>query len=802
MERIPLNLGWQRLMGEQILPMFMDASQATDVDLPDDFVLDMPRQPQAERGEITGFYTGGKAIYTKELDIPASWAGKTVLLDLDGVYMNAEVSVNGNLLALHPYGYAPMLLSLEGALKPGEKNTLSIAAQSRLYSSRWYSGGGIYREVNLWVGGPCRIEPWDYQITTPAVSPEASQVAVSLRVKNSGAARPATLQGEILDADGAVAARCARSLLLQSGETPSELNFTVAPARLWDDLEPSLYTLVLTLSPEGQAPDVTTCTFGIREIVISGTGMRVNGRSVKLRGGCIHHDNALLGARAYPRAEERKIALLKEAGYNAIRTAHNPPSRALLDACDRLGMYVLDETFDCWRNGKFGLDYHLYFEDWWERDTAWTILRDRNHPSIYCWSCGNEIPETDGTSQGLEWLQKQVACIRSLDATRPVTCGGMFPPIDKVKSIPAADDDDMGPGAPPDFHPTGPVSEAEQAQRAALAQALVDSVDILSMNYCFDQFAHLGRLFPGKAVQSTESQAFFAYDGWKAVERNPHALGEFTWTAYDNLGEAGAGRIAWSREELLTWLCGDYPWLSCYQGDLDLDGRRRPQSYYRKILWGLDQGIHLFVHHPAHTNQPYYGMGWHWADVRKNWTFDAQYIGQPVKLEAYADCDEVAFYINGVLAGTAVPHKLKARLVVPYTPGRVEAVALRGGQAAASDRIETTGAPAQLLLEADSTALRADGMDLSFVTIRVADAAGRTVITDDVSVSAAVSGAGALAGLGSGNPCTPENYGTGTRRVFGGYALACLRAGTVAGPLTLIVSAPGLGSARLRLDAV
>jgi beta-galactosidase len=718
--------------------------------------------------------------------------------------MNAEVTFNGHMAAMHPYGYSPMLVDLTPRLKPGRINDLKIAAQSRLWSSRWYPGGGIYRDVSLWVGEPCHVEPWDVFIVTPTVTDREAAVTANIDITNaSDSVQSGDISIRILSdgRDDPIAAAKILNRRLEPGANPLSATLTVTSPRLWDDLSPALYELEITVSVPGQSPDVTRKKFGIRKIEITAEkGMLVNGRPVKLRGGCIHHDNTLLGAKAFPRAEERKIELLKEAGYNAIRTAHNPPSEALLDACDRLGMYVLDETFDCWRNGKFGLDYHLYFEDWHERDTCWTVKRDRNHPSVYCWSIGNEIPESDGSSDGDRYMLAQTELVRSLDPTRPVTVGGMFLPIKKEMIPTVPDGDDQGPGAPPDF----PVPEVDAQQAAAneiMAKKLVSTVDIISLNYSFNEYTRYNEKFPGYPIQGTETQVFYAWDAWQAVRDNPSVIGDFTWTAFDNLGEAGAGRIEYDREKLMTWLCGDYPWLSCYQGDLDLDGRRRPQSYYRNVLWGLDRAIHLFVYHPSKTNVPFYGSGWHWADVKKNWTYGDEFIGKPIKLEAYADCDRVEFYVNGALKGAVVPEKFKARFVLPYEPGTVKAVAYRDGSAVAEDEIVSAGPAAAIELTPDRAAISADGMDLSYVTVRLTDSEGSTIVTSDVEISVDVQGAGVLEGLGSANPYTPENYGTGKRFLFDGCALICLRAGVSPGDIKVTVTAPDLPPATAVITA-
>ena len=540
----------------------------------------------------------------------------------------------------------------------------------------------------------------------------------------------------------------------------------------------------------GEVYDSYSESFGIRKIEIDAeNGMRVNGNPVKLRGGCIHHDNTLLGACAYPKAEERKIRILKEAGYNAIRTAHNPPSRAMLDVCDRLGMYVLDESFDCWVTGKNGNDYHLYFEDWWKRDTRAMVLRDRNHPCIYSWSIGNEISEMMGLDSGAKWSKLQADYIRSLDPTRPVTAA-----LHSIINFSKAGIDLGG----MDFHKLQGQSGGPQGILDGIdhwgeqTSASLEPLDIAGYNYLHTRYEHDAEKFPGRVIHATETHPLTTYDYWQAMLKNNRVIGDFIWTAYDNLGEAGAGRVIWDREDPKErGFMGSYPWLSCYQGDMDLDGDRRPQSYYRKIMWGLDDGIHLFTTHPSHTGKPFYGSGWHWPDVKMTWTFGKEYIGKPVKVDAYCDCDEVEFFVNGRSVGKAVPEKLIASLETPYEPGVLEVMALRGGKECARNRLITASAPAKILLEPDRTVITADGLDLCFIHATILDSDNVQVVTSDIELYAKVEGAGILAGFGSGNPCTPENYGTGRRFVFDGRALLCVRAGREPGEIRVEIGAEG-----------
>ncbi|NLV92258.1 MAG: glycoside hydrolase family 2 protein [Firmicutes bacterium] len=791
MREIPFNFDWE--FSDHTTRWFAFGWQTQKVDLPHDYIINKPRTPDSPGGASNGFFPEGQGSYTKHFDMPQEWVGKTVLLAIDGAYMNSEVFLNGDKLFHHPYGYTAYQVDLTEKLRTDITNTLFITTQSLQPSTRWYSGGGLYREVNIWLGGKQYIHPWDVFVTTSEVSAERAVVNAAVEITNT---LEEEYEGEvdisIIGEDGsAVSEGHERVTLRSKDKTPISIDLTVPSPLLWDVDEPHLYTLRVVLRVEGEEADVSETTFGIRTIEIDAkNGFRLNGRKLKLRGGCIHHDNTLLGACAFPRAEERKVQILKDAGYNALRTAHNPPSRALLDACDRIGILVIDETFDQWRIQKNPLDYHLYFEKWWQHDTRAMVLRDRNHPCIYCWSIGNEIPELFGVSDGAYWTKVQADYVRSLDPTRPVTAAahGFYPPDPGTTPEPR----DIKQTLISQGKPTGGLPKDDRDPWGEKTKAPFDALDIAGYNYMYGRYAYDKEKFPERVIHGTETHSFHTYDYWQATMENVNVIGDFIWTAYDNLGEAGAGRAIYDLDEPIRGLIGDWPWLSCFQGDHDLSGNRRPQSYYRKIMWGLDDGIHMFTTHPDRTGKPFYGMGWHWEYVQRNWTFASEYVGKPVKVQAYADCDEVEFILNGQSVGKVKPEKLMAVMEIPYEPGILECVAWKGGQRVASDKLQTSGKAAKMVMTPDRSVIKADGMDLCFIPIQLFDEDGVPVVAESIEVSVKVEGAGVLQGLGSGNPKTEENYGTGKRYTFEGQVLACVRAGRTPGQIRVEATAEGL----------
>lgn len=824
MKKVPLNLGWERSVGNRTEFWMPDTNPKEPVNLPDDYIINMERRADAAGGASTGFFLGGRAVYTKTFDVPEDWTGKSVILDIDGAYMNAEVALNGEALGVHPYGYTPWQLDLNSSIIPGESNHLEVVTRCIQPNSRWYSGGGLYREVNLWVGPACHIRPWDIFVTTPQVDKDKAIIHVSAVLTNVSNTHAegwfnVTIGGQSVST----------AVILPEKDTERvELEVELPTPKLWSAEAPNLYDLEASLETN-LGTDTLQLAVGVRCIKIDAkSGMRVNGEPLKLLGGCIHHDNTLLGAAAFPRAEERKIQLLKDAGYNAIRCAHNPPSAALLDACDRIGMYVLDETFDCWRVGKNDQDYHLYFNDWWKRDTEAMVLRDRNHPSVFCWCIGNELVEAGGMSEGPALAKIQANCIRTLDPSRPVTIAiHSLIKSKRQKGIPsrmptkrtdnkASQEEQAAKMREIMSTPGGMEIAMEEAMKKVATNNMGDgfidgvdvwselsletasAVDILGYNYFYKRYTNDQERFPNRVIIATETHAFTTYDYYQAMMKSPNVIGDFIWTAYDNLGEAGAGRVMHDFQDLMSGMLGSWPWLSCYQGDLDLDGNRRPQSYYRKIMWGKDDGIHLFAKDPMYTGRKSYGIGWHWNDVRQSWSWPDEYIGKDIDVEAYADCDEVEFILNGESMGKRHIDRFTANMTIPYRPGELKVVAWKDGANVAEDTLVTTGPPVEIELMPDRDTICADGMDLSFIRIRLMDKAGNTVPIDDVELTAEVSG-GTLVGFGSGNPCTDENYGTGKRRVWNGQALVVLRAPKEEGHIILKVSAGNLYEATVRI---
>ncbi len=733
------------------------------VDLPNDYAISKPRDPKAPGGASNGFFVGGDGIYTKELSLE----NKHYILDIDGAYMCAGVTFNGRRLCMHPHGYAPLLVDLTEFAKANEKNTLEITTHGHQPSTRWYSGAGLYRDVFLWEGGDIRLEPWDVFVSTPTTD----RVHVAYEVASDKNA-DVLLRATVLDADGNAAWIAETSISVIGGQKiPASLDISVENAKLWDTENPYLYTLKSEIIENGTVTESDSRRFGIRTIAYNAKdGLLLNGKSIKLRGGCIHHDHGVLGAAEFPAACRRKLSKLKAVGFNAIRSAHNPPSTVMLDLCDEMGIILMDEAFDCWRIEKGGsLGYHAWFDDHWARDIAAMVLRDRAHPCVFSYSIGNEIPEADGMSDGDKWAKLLSDEIRKYDTTRPVTSAVW----------------EMG----------------DKSTWARRTENYFAVLDICGYNYAFRRLESDHELYPERVMWLSETKALPFYDSWKIVMNNSHVLGDFTWVAYDNIGEAGTGRALWARDGRIPGISlAEYPWRTCFQGDFDLCGYRRPQSYSREAIWLGGKEPKIFTTHPEHYGEGYTGTGWHWYDVLDTWTYEESYIGKPVKCEVYTDADEVEWILNGKTMGRSVTERAISTLDIPYEPGKLEAIAYKDGSEVGRSTLNTVGAPAAVSVLPETSTLSADNRDLCYFDITIGDKDGNRIPNAAHELVCLVDG-GELMGIFSGDPKNEDAYTSRVCHAFEGRAVAIVRTKNP-GKVTVTVGSEGLTSGHATVDAL
>lgn len=731
------------------------------VDLPNDYSVTQPRNPSAPGGASNGFFVGGEGTYVKELDIPAE--PKHYILDIDGAYMYTRVSLGDYLIAKHPHGYTPFLVDLTPRVKFGEKNKLTIRTDDCQPSTRWYTGAGIYRDVWLYEGGDVRIEPWGLWVDTP----DTDTVKVFCEVTADREAN-VIVRFDILDAEGNPVATLDKNISA-NGRTEIAADIPLPDARLWNIEDPYLYTLRAAVIGNGDTLDTEEIRFGVRTISADAkNGLLINGIPVKLRGGCIHHDHGVLGAADYPAACRRKLEKLRDAGFNALRIAHNPPSETLMELCDEMGIIVMDEAFDCWRLDKGGkYNYHRYFDEWWERDIELMVKRDRRHSSVIAFSIGNEIPESRGNTDGDEWSKRLSDKIRELDPTRFVT------------------------SATYQMTPFDVWAENTKGYYAPL--------DLAGYNYLYTRYEHDHELFPERVIWGSETHAIRFYDSWHKVLELPYVIGDFTWTAYDNLGEAGTGRSCWARDGHIPGInLAGYPWRSCYQGDLDLCGYRRPQSYFREAVW-IGGVTALYTTHPEHYGEGFSGTGWHWYDVLDSWTFDDKYLTKPVKCEVYTDADEVEFLINGRSLGRVKTEKAVASMDIPYEKGELSAVSYKDGGEWGRASLRTVGKPASVTVAAETGEINADGRDLCYFDITIVDENGDRVPDARTGLTCVVDG-GELLGIFSGCPDNEDQYGSPSCHAFEGRAVAIVKTRTP-GELTITVGGEDIHAGSCKIAA-
>ena len=804
MKRINLDRGWKFRYTGSIMGVANRADSAEQtVDLPHDFTIHTDPTPDAPGVRTTGYYKNGAGHYEKTFVVPAQAKGQRILAEFDGAFMNANVLVNRNLVCTHHYGYTAFHADLTKYIRFGEANTIEVTlANGAEPNTRWYSGSGLYRHVSLLCAPKKHIVPWGVYAYTERVDADGTAyVRVELEIVNETDEDANLHTGVSLNgADGLCAASGRCAVYIPAGErTTARVQLTVQSAQIWDIDRPYLYTVNAFLEEGGETIDADETTFGIRTISVDPVnGFRLNSRMVKLKGGCIHHENGILGAASFYDAEYRRLKKHKDAGFNAIRCAHNPPSKDMLDCCDALGLLVLDEAFDCWSLGKNTYDFGLYFQEDWKKELTAMVRRDRNHPSVILWSTGNEIFERSGLHDGYRWARDLADCVRALDPTRFVTNGingfmnNVSPEEIKALHIAAEEAKLINPDL------KGNESPLFDALTEKYLGAFVAPLDVIGYNYSEYRYEPDHAIFPNQVFCGTESFPNRIDEYWEKVESLPYVIGDFTWTSWDYIGEAHIGDVRYDNdmdENISFWSIPClYPWRLANCGDFDICGNPMPQLAFRRIVWGSDE-TYLVSRHPEHFGVKEIVSKWGWPEVEHAWYWPGQ-EGKPVGVDVYSRGDEVELFADGASLGrqpAGKANRFTAKFTLTYKPGRLEAVSYRNGKEISRDAVESCGAPADIRIELEKPVLAADGQSLCYAMIEVVDAFGRRVPNAAFLTHASVSGAASLQGFGSGNPCTEENYTTGCFTTYKGRVTAVVRAGFEPGKAKLFVKAEGLG---------
>ncbi|HUE84354.1 MAG TPA: glycoside hydrolase family 2 TIM barrel-domain containing protein, partial [Pyrinomonadaceae bacterium] len=715
--------------------------------------------------------------YRKAFNLPATTKGKLLFIGFDGVYRNSEVWINGRYLGKRPYGYSSFQYELTPHLNFGAQNVIAVKVDnSQQPNSRWYSGSGIYRNVWLTTTEKARVDHWGTYVTTPEASEKSATVAIKTRVRNDSESDvPINLSTIIYDSAGKEVARASeRNVATKGSVAEVSQQLKVISPMLWSDERPYLYKVISKLEQGGREIGSYETPLGIRSFVFDvNKGFTLNGKPVKIRGVCNHHDLGSLGAAINTRALERQLEILKAMGANGLRTAHNPPAPELLDLADRMGFIVMDEAFDMWKRGKTKFDYHLDWEEWHKRDLEDMVLRDRNHPSIFIWSIGNEVSEQWGGNPEAGNIGKQLGdIVRNLDTTRPITAACNF--VSEQNTL------IMNGGL--DLIGTNYEHNRIPALRKIFPARLfigTETTSALATRGSYDMPSELIRRWPARWDEpfkhGNPDYSCSAYDNvsapwgstheetWKIVKKHDFFSGMFIWTGWDYLGEPTP----------YSW-----PAVSSYFGIIDRAGFPKDTFYMYQSEWTSEPVLHLFPH-------------WNWKQ------------GQEVDVWAYFNSDEVELFLNGRSLGTKrkIGDDLHVFWRVKYEPGTLKAIARKDGKVVLTREVRTAEEPARIILIPDRAVIKADGADLSFVTVKIVDRNGTPSPHADNLVNFEISGEGSIAGVDNGSHSSHESFKASQRKAFNGLALAIVRTHDKAGKISLKATSPGLSSAQVLIEA-
>ena len=727
--------------------------------LPHDAMLHRPRDPAAPSGSAGAYFPGGRYVYEKSFTLDAEAVSRHTLFYFEGVYKNARVLINGAAAGQNAYGYLPFSVPADGLLREGE-NCIRVECDNvDQPDSRWYSGAGIYLPVWMLTGPSASLEPGSVRVTTTSVDPPAVRVETAVS--------EGEVSVEILDGEQVIAAA-----------EGADVAIPLPGAGLWSEESPKLYAARVTRRM-GEETDTETVSFGIRTIAYSPQGFFVNGRRTLLRGGCVHHDNGILGAATFDESVWRRVRMLKEAGFNAIRSAHHPASRALLNACDELGVYVMDEAFDVWQVGKSTDDYAKDFDLNWRADVRAMVEKDFNHPSVILYSIGNEIQDL-AVEAGVELAKRIANEVKELDGTRFTTSAisGVMEMMylmanasivgEKIEAQKQEEERRK------DVNET--MADSESLMRRINNQPWMDkailggceAVDIAGYNYMHSRYEPDIEKYPDRVIVGSETYAKYIDEMWAHMKTHNNVIGDFTWTGWDYLGETAIGGVRYDADDRKAGFYGRYPYLTANCGDIDITGFRMPQSYYREIVFGLRKEPFLCVHEPSMAGKQEILSPWSWGASYESWSFPG-YEGTPLTVDVYAK-GEAEIFLNGRSLGKVdCGEHCRGSITVPYEAGVLEAVTKEDGKVYRF-ALRTAGEERRLSLHAEPSF---DGQ-LIFLDVAITD--GSTVhFLGDVPVTLNVEG-GTLLGFGSGAYSTEESFTDNIHTTYHGRAFAVILA--------------------------
>lgn len=779
---VSFNDNWKFYLWDNVNAQSENLNDASwrKLNLPHDWSIELPFDSTSPTGTGGGALRGGLGWYRKTFTVPSSLKGKKIFIDFDGVYMNSEVFINGHSLGVRPNGYISFRYDLTPYLGYDSENAIMVKVDnSKQPNSRWYSGSGIYRNVWLVTVNNIYVDKWGTQITTPNVSAQSSDVVITSTINNAGTVNEnVVVKTTLYDAASNVVGSTSSTInTLSQNAVKTTQRFKVNKPNLWSVDNPYMYKAVTQIVSKGKIIDEYTTNFGIRYFSFDvDKGFFLNGKHLKIRGVCNHHDLGFLGTAINTRALERQLQILKDMGCNGIRTSHNPPAPELLDLCDKMGFIVMDEAFDMWKHEKNPYDYHLFWDEWHKKDLTDQVLRDRNHPSVFMWSVGNEIYEQydkDGDTSGAVILRELVGIVKSLDDRPTVTANNE--PANYNRLLKTNVTDLIG----YNYHHED--WDSAQIKWYRKPFIVTESVSALQTRGHYDMPSDSIRRWPQRWDKPLENGnddlTCSAYENcatpWgstheetlKIFEKRDHISGMFIWTGFDYIGEPTP-----------------YPWpaRSSYFGIVDLAGFPKDAYYLYQSLWTNKPVLHILPH-------------WNWKP------------GQTIDVWAYYNnADEVELFINGKSLGIKkkTGEDLHVMWRTTFEPGTLKAVSRKNGKVVLTREIKTAGTPVKIVLQADRKTIKADGNDLSFITVRIEDKDGNLVPGAANEVQFSLTGNAFIAGVDNGCQTSMESFKADHRKAFNGLCLAVVQSSGKVGKATLTATSAGLNAATISVDLI
>lgn len=792
-----------RLNKDWLFWKYGEEEEAVNVQIPHDAMLTEKRNPDLENGNASGFYPGGKYVYVKKIWGEEEYREKSILVEFEGVYMNSEVYLNEKKVGGWIYGYTNFYVDLTSEFVIGEENELKVIVDnSKTPNSRWYSGSGIYRDVNLYIGEKEYIEPDGIKVVTKSINPAVVEVEVLTKNKSDS-----TIKVEVFDGTDKVAEG---KLDNTDGQ---KVTLPILNANLWSEIEPNLYTVKAQIIKDEKVIDESQIKTGIRVLDWNANrGFMVNGKTVKLRGACIHHDNGPLGARSVYKAEYRKVMKLKELGYNAIRYSHNPTGRLLLDICDAVGMYVLDETFDQWKIPQSTYDYAMYFDTEWKKDVSALVKKDYSHPCVIMYCVGNEITDT-GLPHGAAICQMISETFKTLDASRPTIIANnvLLSVMAKKMAEKQAEAETEKVEAKEEKQVRSQdvnnvltllpkiMASITAENQEELLKGVFEHVDIVGYNYGETWYEGTHEMVPDRVMLSSETFPCRIGENWERVMQSPYLIGDFMWTAWDYLGEAGVGLPYYGSTQ--APFSKEYPCLTAGCGSVDLTGYVESQGYYTSVVYGVYKKPYIAVRPVNHAGEEYTVGRWRLTDAVNSWSWPGC-EGKSAEIEVYSIGKEVELFQDGKSLGRKPLELCRAFYQTAYDQGTLEVISFDGnGDEIGRSKLVSANETECLRIVPEEITIKADGEDLAYINIQITDNEGIVKMLRDRKIAVSVQGAGTLVALASGNPETTESFLDTTYTSYHGRLLAIIQSNGERGGIKIRVNGEGFEEKEIEITA-